>query len=150
MTLGEVRAMPKRHPRPSITARSRGDEGLGYEVGYAKPPRHTRFKPGQSGNPKGHRRGSRNLKTIIEDALDETVTIREGARVRTLPKREALVRTLVNGALMKDAKSLQALLAIMRATGSIAEEPAPAPAQELSPEDETLIADFLRRHGGGS
>lgn len=131
-------------------ARTRDDGGLGYEVGYAKPPRHTRFKPGQSGNPKGQPRGSRNLKTIIEDALDETVTIREGGRIRRLPKREALVRTLVNGALMKDAKSLQALLAMMRATGSISETLESDPPQELSPEDEKLIADFLRRNGGGS
>jgi Family of unknown function (DUF5681) len=142
--------MPKQHRRSSIKARKGNDGGFGYEIGYAKPPTHTRFKPGQSGNPKGHRRGSRSLKTIIEDALNETVTIREGGRIRKLPKREALVRTLVNGALMKDAKSLQALLAMMRATGLIAEEPVALPAQELSPEDETLIAEFLRRHGGGS
>ena len=142
--------MPKRHRRPSIMTRKGDAGGPGYEVGYAKPPTRTRFKPGQSGNPKGHRRGSRNLKTIIEEALNETVTIREGGRIRKLPKREALVRTLVNGALMKDAKSLQALLAMMRATGLIAEEPVALPAQELSPEDETLIAEFLRRHGGGS
>lgn len=142
--------MLKRQARHSTKARTRDDGGLGYEVGYAKPPRHTRFKPGQSGNPKGQPRGSRNLKTIIEDALDETVTIREGGRIRRLPKREALVRTLVNGALMKDAKSLQALLAMMRATGSISETLESDPPQELSPEDEKLIADFLRRNGGGS
>ncbi len=68
---------------------------------------------------------------------------------RTLPKREALVRTLVNGALMKDVKALQALLAIMRATGLISEEPEAAPPQELSPEDEVLIADYVRRKGRG-
>src|SRR5215213_6143909 len=32
--------------------------GASYEVGYRKPPRHTQFKPGQSGNPKGRPRQS--------------------------------------------------------------------------------------------
>ena len=64
-----------------------------------------------------------------------------------LAKSEALVRTLANGALVKDAKALQALLAIMRATGLIAEEAAVDPSPQLDPEDDALIADFLRRHG---
>jgi hypothetical protein len=29
----------------------------GYEVGYAKPPPYTRFRKGQSGNPKGRPKG---------------------------------------------------------------------------------------------
>ena len=127
-----------------------GDHGtLEYEVGYGKPPKQARFKPGQSGNPRGRPKQRRHLRTLIEEALNETVTIREGDRKRTLPKREALVRTLVNGALMKDVKALQALLTVMRATGLISEEPEAAPPQELSPEDQALIADFLRRAGQG-
>lgn len=30
-----------------------------YEVGYGKPPRHSQFKAGQSGNPKGERKALR-------------------------------------------------------------------------------------------
>ena len=29
------------------------------EVGYGRPPMHTRFKPGQSGNPKAGRQGAK-------------------------------------------------------------------------------------------
>ena len=29
------------------------ESGADYEVGYGKPPRHTRFQPGSSGNPRG-------------------------------------------------------------------------------------------------
>ena len=142
--------MSKAHaPRRGKTAQNSCDGDVGYEVGYRKPPKQTRFKPGQSGNPRGRPKQRRHLRTLIEEALNETVTIREGNRTRTLPKREALVRTLVNGALMKDVKALQALLAIMRATGLISEEPEAAPPQELSPEDEVLIADYLHRNGRG-
>ena len=40
-----------------------------YEVGYGKPPKHTQFKPGQSGNRKGRPRGQRNFRTVVNDAL---------------------------------------------------------------------------------
>ena len=35
-----------------------------YAVGWGKPPRHTRFKKGQSGNPKGRPPGSKNMNTL--------------------------------------------------------------------------------------
>ena len=44
-----------------------------YTVGKGKPPQHTRFQKGQSGNPKGHRQGSRNVATLLEQALNERV-----------------------------------------------------------------------------
>jgi hypothetical protein len=40
-------------------------------VGYGRPPAATRFKPGQSGNPKGRPRG-RSLTTILRQSLDKT------------------------------------------------------------------------------
>ena len=42
-----------------------------YAVGYGKPPRQTQFKKGQSGNPNGRARGSKNLATLIMAALNE-------------------------------------------------------------------------------
>ena len=48
------------------------EEGM-YQVGYCRPPLHSRFKPGQSGNPKGRPRQSRNMRTIARIA-DRTAT----------------------------------------------------------------------------
>lgn len=41
------------------------------EIGYKKPPRHTRFRKGQSGNPKGRPKGTQNLKTDLAEELSE-------------------------------------------------------------------------------
>ena len=60
-----------------------------YEVGYGKPPVHTQFKPGQSGNPKGRPKGAKNkrpklneerLKGIILDEAYRDITVRDGDR----------------------------------------------------------------------
>ena len=43
---------------------------LDYEVGYGKPPLHTRFQKGKSGNPKGRPRGKKNMSTLLSTALN--------------------------------------------------------------------------------
>ena len=50
------------------------DNKSDYAVGYGKPPRQTRFRKGQSGNPRGRSPGAKNLKTLLNDALNEPVT----------------------------------------------------------------------------
>ena len=69
------------------------EEGM-YQVGYGRPPLQSRFKPGQSGNPKGRPRQSRNMRTIVKQVLSEDMQIREGGRLRRMSAMEALVRTL--------------------------------------------------------
>jgi len=46
------------------------DDERDYEVGYGKPPHHTRFVKGQSGNPRGRPRGAKNMKTLLNKALN--------------------------------------------------------------------------------
>ena len=66
-----------------------------YEVGYGKPPRDACFKKGQSGNPKGRPPGSKNLATLLSDALNNPVMVTENGRRRKITKREAVIAQLV-------------------------------------------------------
>jgi len=52
----------------------RAAEDAPYEIGYCKPPKHTRFRPGQSGHPSGRPRGQLNFRTAVREALKEKIT----------------------------------------------------------------------------
>jgi hypothetical protein len=90
--VAEERLMTKRaqSPQPEVTRSS--DHAADYEVGYGRPPKHTRFKPGQSGNPKG-RKGKPpllpDLRRIFEKVLSEKVTVKQGDKEQTLTMVEA-------------------------------------------------------------
>ena len=66
-----------------------------YDVGYGKPPLHTRFKLGQTGNPQGRPKGSKNLKTDLLEELAETMRITEGGQERRISKQRALIKAQV-------------------------------------------------------
>jgi hypothetical protein len=72
-----------------------------YEVGYGKPPKSTRFKPGQSGNPRGRRKGVPNkplpierLRSIIHKEAYRKITVNDGDRRLKMTVAEAAMRSL--------------------------------------------------------
>lgn len=78
-----------------------------YEVGYAKPPESTRFKPGQSGNPRGRSKGSKNkhpslseerIKKLILEEAYRTIPIVEKGRRITIPIMTAVLRAMAMNA----------------------------------------------------
>jgi hypothetical protein len=75
-------------------------------VGYGKPPKATRFRKGQSGNPKGRPKGKLNLATVILRALGAKVVINENGRRREVTKLEAAMMQLVNKAATGDLRAL--------------------------------------------
>jgi Family of unknown function (DUF5681) len=121
------------------------EEGM-YQVGYGRPPLQSRFKPGQSGNPKGRPRQSRNMRTIVKQVLSEDMQIREGGRLRRMPAMEALVRTLRARAFKGDPKALASLILLARLSGLTESDEAIADLVH-GPEYDAIIADFLARNG---
>jgi hypothetical protein len=82
------------------------------QVGYRKPPKATRFKPGQSGNPKGRPKGSPNLANDLSAELGEQITVREGGEPHRVSKQRALIKSLMAKALQGDVRATTALLAL--------------------------------------
>jgi hypothetical protein len=81
------------------------------------PPALTRFKAGQSGNPKGRPKGRRKMGELLDAVLAEQITIREGDRFRKVSRAEAAVRALIQKAMRGDAKSCSMLLKLTQQSG---------------------------------
>jgi hypothetical protein len=87
-----------------------------YEVGYGKPPQNTRFKKGQSGNPRGRAPGAKDLKTLLIDTLNEPVVVTENGGRRTISKRQAIVKQLVNQSAKGDWRAVKLLVDMLHET----------------------------------
>jgi hypothetical protein len=85
-----------------------------YPVGYGKPPEHSRFQKGVSGNSRGRPRGAKNLMILVVEALDQQVTVTENGRRRKISKREAIVAQLVNRSIKADHKAMQMLFGLVQ------------------------------------
>jgi hypothetical protein len=81
-----------------------------YEVGYRKPPKHSRFKPGQSANPAGRKKGVANFKTDLEDTLQLPVQLSEAGKTKRVSTQQAALARLKQKALSGDGRALDEAL----------------------------------------
>jgi hypothetical protein len=87
-----------------------------YQVGYKRPPLHTRFRKGRSGNPEGarrHRRHDKRLVALLEEALDARTARPPGRRAT---RREAIVAALVEKSASGDLRAVKLLLDLVPKT----------------------------------
>ena len=85
-----------------------------YKVGYRRPPQHTRFKKGQSGNPAGHPKTAKRFDSVLSTELDALISVTIDGKPREVSKREALVRHSFAKAAHGDVRALEMFLKRMR------------------------------------
>lgn len=114
--------------------------------GYGKPPKHSQFKPGVSGNPHGRRKRPKQAKTasqFILDYMKGDVPAREGDKLKRVPRMDALLHRLFGAAMSGHPSSASQLLKLVLNEDEV-DEAAP-PATELSPEDLETLRRYLKR-----
>tara|TARA_R110000782_G_scaffold132359_5_gene224389 strand:+ start:44607 stop:45011 length:405 start_codon:yes stop_codon:yes gene_type:complete len=112
----------------------------GYEVGYKKPPKHTQFKPGQSGNPKGRPHGAKNLSTELLEELQEWVKVTESGKQKTISKQRAMLKALMAKAVQGDSRAANTLLNMFLRL--VPREAMDAEDQSLTKTDQQVLEDF--------
>jgi len=118
-----------------------------YEVGYCKPPKHSRFKQGQSGNPNGRPKGSKNFSTQVRETLDLPVPIKEGGKTVQISTQKAALMRLREKALKGDQRALDRLLGLAQV---YSRDEIDLTALEHLPETDQAILDrYLARKAGG-
>jgi hypothetical protein len=117
----------------------RNDAGDGYSVGYGKPPTHSQFRPGQSGNPAGRRKEVRNLMSDVKRTLKVPVSVKEGGRSRKISTQEGALLLLREKALKGDARALDRLIELASRFNN---EPGETVAPVVSPDDQAMLADY--------
>lgn len=115
---------------------------MAYEIGYRRPPVSGQFKKGQSGNPKGRPKGTRNFVTLLNQELSQSIVVNENGKKKTITRLQAMVKRIVAGALQGDQKALLTLVEILRRTGQFEEPDVSA----VLPEDyEAILEAYVAR-----
>ena len=105
---------PENHPDPVGKNPADGSENIPeeYKVGPGKPPRHTQYQKGWSGNPSGKRKREESYADLLKEELDRLIPIRENGKTITLTMRKAWVKRVVNGAVQGNPSDEKILMMI--------------------------------------
>ena len=113
-------------------------------VGYGRPPKHTRFQKGQSGNPEGarkHRR--RTIADEVHDELRKTVHITEEGVRKRVTKRRVIAKQIVNKGAAADLRAAKMVDELDRAASE--RTPAKAPTAQMTESDQQIAARMMER-----
>ena len=133
------------HDQSGASSDASSGEPEPYGVGYGKPPEHTRFKKGRSGNPKGRPSGHRNLATDLKEVMGERIKVTVGGKEKTISKQHAMLVALANKAVKGDTRA--ATIITTMASKLIPNTDDAAAGPELSVEDQSVIDEFMRDYG---
>jgi|GEM_PF-289500 len=120
-----------------------------YDIGYGKPPKRTQFKRGQSGNPRGRPRGSKNLSTYLTELMNSPISVRIDGQSTRMTGSQALAKSLFGKALKGDPKAIAFILQMI-GTSEVQGDPASSSGRDqmiASAREREAFYDLLRRYG---
>jgi len=136
-----TRAAPPPAPEPSAAEPS--SDTASYAIGYGKPPRHSQFKPGQSGNPRGRPKAAKGLKTIVRETMTAKVPVRTAAGERKMSRMEAVMHKTIELAMKGNPRALAQLIALYgAAVPDASTQDSAAIPEDLSATDMKILAEL--------
>lgn len=112
-----------------------------YPIGYGRPPEKYRFKPGQSGNPRGRRKSVATVSEIFDEEFAQRVAVTdERGRKSWISLERATIRGLVRRA-TRDNRALKLAIELReRLRGNDARQ---LDRRTLSAEDAALLDEII-------
>jgi hypothetical protein len=114
---------------------------LDYEVGYGRPPKASQFRPGQSGNPTGARKGGKTIGVRLQELINAKVAVTESGRTRRIPRLDVMLHRLSNDAMRGDQRALKHILEFVHRYSPAGE--GAVRSEEMTSEDLEILADYL-------
>ena len=127
--------MAKKRKKVSSTAQ---------KVGRGNPPKHTQFRKGTTGNPKGRPKGSKNLSTYLMEAARDQVSATVGGKTRKISKIQATAMQLATKAAGGDQAAIGKFLDWMDEIETRAAAVKPSQFPLSAPDIEVLRAAYER------
>jgi len=86
-----------------------------YSIGYKRPPRHSRFKPGQSGNPHGRPRKTDSMEDVLRKELSTRIAIVKDGKRQRMSMLRAIIKQHLTKAANGDARAAAIIFKAIRA-----------------------------------
>jgi hypothetical protein len=116
-----------------------------YDVGYGRPPKHSQFQPGKSGNPKGRKRKPKSTQDQMRTILSKRITISEGGQSKRLTLQEVMLRSIANKAAKGDLRAANFVLNLINSDDAARSETIDQ--TTLSAEDQILFEQMMTELG---
>ena len=119
------------------------NDGEDYRVGPGRPPKHSRFKPGRSGNPSGRPKKRHSIDELFMAEAESIVTAKSAGKTIRLTKIQAVMKGLLNKAASGHAESVKYVLREYRKSHAVLEQARKAEPQfSWSEEEAELLNDI--------
>jgi hypothetical protein len=130
-------------PGGDFVENGEGAADTDYDIGYGKPPQKSQFKKGQSGNPNGRPKGSKNAASLFNEIFDQQVTVVKNGKPTKVPIMQAMLMKLAAMAMGGDMKAMAKVLELYHAAQSAAvndnQPPMKGSSFALTPEEYEVI-----------
>lgn len=110
-------------------------------VGYGRPPRHTRFTKGKSGNAKGRPKGARNMRTYVGIEANQSVSVTQNGKLIKIPMIHAVIKKVFVEAAHGKPQAMAKAIELTQASEA---GPELIRQQKLDEEDEAILEEFIK------
>lgn len=115
---------------------SEEDKKGDYDIGYGKPPKHSQWKKGQSGNPSGKRKRDESLREKMFTLLGEEIPVNYKGSPTSMTRDLAMLHAVVGKAMNGEAKAVEYVTKMYERAER---EPVAAPPLKLTPGDINVL-----------